>query len=229
MISDNKLLHLLGWVVTILTTLSIIMLSVRVLINPAYARLQYALPGFPEDPYGFTRNDRLRWSEPTIRYLVNREDINYLAELEFEEGEPIYNQRELQHMEDVKEVVIIMRLVLSGSVLLLTGATWFAVKKGQEIFLLKSFRRGAWGVIGLMVAILFFVMLNFNRLFTWFHQMFFEAGTWLFHPSDTLIRLYPLRFWRDTFIIAGFLSLVFSIIIILFCDRQIKSHSTQIE
>jgi uncharacterized membrane protein len=27
--------------------------------------------------------------------------------------------------------------------------------------------------------------------------MFFEAGTWQFYNSDTLIRLYPQQFWFD--------------------------------
>ncbi|MEJ2126169.1 MAG: hypothetical protein P8X84_01420 [Candidatus Bathyarchaeota archaeon] len=28
----------------------------------------------------------------------------------------------------------------------------------------------------------------------WFHQLFFTSGTWTFYTSDTLIRLFPMRF-----------------------------------
>jgi uncharacterized membrane protein len=33
--------------------------------------------------------------------------------------------------------------------------------------------------------------------FVAFHQVFFAAGTWTFEYSDTLIRLFPNRFWFD--------------------------------
>jgi uncharacterized membrane protein len=41
-----------------------------------------------------------------------------------------------------------------------------------------------------------------------FHNVFFEPGTWKFLFSDTLIRLFPQRFWQDLFLIVGGLSLV---------------------
>jgi uncharacterized membrane protein len=50
------------------------------------------------------------------------------------------------------------------------------------------------------------VLLSFNVLFVAFHNVFFQAGTWMFLFSDTLIRLFPERFWRDTFIAVGVLS-----------------------
>jgi hypothetical protein len=69
----------------------ILMISIRLMIMPSYARqFAYRLPGFPDDPYGFSSEERLRWSEPSIKYLVNSEDISYLADLRFENGEPIF-------------------------------------------------------------------------------------------------------------------------------------------
>ena len=40
----------------------------------------------------------------------------------------------------------------------------------------------------------------FNVFFTQFHHLFFEGDSWLFLFSDTLIRLFPIRFWEDTFL-----------------------------
>ena len=42
-----------------------------------------------------------------------------------------------------------------------------------------------------------------NSLFDQFHRIFFQEGSWVFNYSDTLIRLFPLEFWRDGFILAG--------------------------
>jgi uncharacterized membrane protein len=70
----------------------------------------------------------------------------------------------------------------------------------------EGLRRGGWLTIFLLVGIILFVLLAFNVMFVAFHNVFFEAGTWQFLFSDTLIRLFPERFWRDTFIAVGFLS-----------------------
>ena len=201
--------------VSILTPLVILMISVRVLITPLFPRIEYRLPGFPEDPYGFTLEDRLRWSEPSINYLVNSEGIEYLRSLRFEDGDPIYNDRELSHMADVKSVVTGMRIGLAVSVVILLIITFIFFKRGDKMLIVQAYNSGGWGVLGLMGAILIFVFISFNQLFTWFHQIFFESGTWQFYTSDTLIRLFPMRFWRDAFIYVGILSAILSVMTIV--------------
>lgn len=223
---ETTIQKVLGWVVTGLTPVIILMLSVRLLITPAFARLEYRLPGFPADPFGFSMSDRLRWSEPAINYLVNSEDITFLEQLKFEDGDPVFNARELSHMQDVKVVVTGMRIALAAGMVILLAITTLAVKQGLRSRLLRAYRRGGWALIGLIGAILFFVALNFTNLFTWFHQLFFESGTWQFFTSDTLIRLFPMRFWRDAFIFVGILSLVMGALVIFFSryrkNQQIK-------
>lgn len=43
--------------------------------------------------------------------------------------------------------------------------------------------------------------LNWGDFFTTFHRIFFEGDTWTFPLSDTLIRLFPMRFWIDVAIV----------------------------
>ena len=38
-------------------------------------------------------------------------------------------------------------------------------------------------------------------------QIFFKGDSWLFYYSDTLIRLFPIRFWQDAFLWAAILAL----------------------
>jgi integral membrane protein (TIGR01906 family) len=52
-----------------------------------------------------------------------------------------------------------------------------------------------------------YLVLNFNQLFVAFHRIFFADGTWMFRFSDSLIRLFPVRFWRDAFIWVGVIAL----------------------
>jgi integral membrane protein (TIGR01906 family) len=215
------LIKVLSIVVTVITPLVILMVAIRLLIMPAYARFAYSLPQFPDDPFGFSLSDRLRWSEPSIKYLVNNEDITYLADLTFADGEPIFNERELEHMEDVKVVVTGMRIALLVSIVVLLIITLLAVRAGWLPQVMKAYYQGGWAAIGLIVAIIFFVALNFDLLFTWFHRVFFEEGTWQFFTSDTLIRLFPIRFWRDAFIFVGLQSLVYGGITV-FATRKFR-------
>ena len=206
----------LGCVVTILTPLIILMIAIRLLITPNFARVEYRMPGFPDDPFGFTLDDRLKWSAPSIKYLVNSEGISYLEALSFDDGEPIFNASELSHMEDVKVVITGMRIGLTILMIGLLIVIIVAVRNGWRDSLLHALRRGGWGILGLIAAILLFVAINFDQLFTWFHQVFFESGTWQFRTSDTLIRLFPMRFWQDAFIFVGVISLVIGTALIIF-------------
>ena len=213
-------IRILGWVVTVLLPLVVLMVSVRLLITPLYAKVEYRMPGFPEDPYGFTLEDRLKWSAPSIEYLVNSEGINYLGDLAFDDGEPIYNSSELSHMADVKTVVTGMRIALAALMVGLLAVTVIAVRKGWRDSFLLALRRGGWGVLGLIATILILLVVNFDQLFTWFHQMFFTSGTWQFYTSDTLIRLFPMRFWQDAFIAVGLISVVIGLLLVLLCKPK---------
>ena len=41
------------------------------------------------------------------------------------------------------------------------------------------------------------MLVSFDSFFTRFHAVLFETGTWTFLYSDTLIRLFPIKFWAD--------------------------------
>jgi integral membrane protein (TIGR01906 family) len=45
-----------------------------------------------------------------------------------------------------------------------------------------------------------FASISFWQFFSWFHSLFFKGDSWLFAYSDTLIRLFPIRFWQDAVI-----------------------------
>jgi integral membrane protein (TIGR01906 family) len=215
--------NLLTVSVTILVPIVLFMLTIRLLITPLFAQVAYRLPGFPIDPYGFTQSDRLKWSEPTISYLVNNNDISALEELEFEDGAPIYNGRELSHMEDVKVLVFGMRVALVITIILLALISFLVVRMGLKNRLWTAYNRGGWALVVFIGLILAFVALSFSNLFTWFHQIFFESGTWQFYTSDTLIRLFPMRFWRDAFIFVGMMSLLLGILTIVISKKKLNS------
>lgn len=69
-------------------------------------------------------------------------------------------------------------------------------------------------MIGLAVAIGLTVIVGiaidpnvFWNFFAAFHHLFFKGDSWIFLYSDTLIRLFPIRFWQDAFLLAALISL----------------------
>ena len=63
-------------------------------------------------------------------------------------------------------------------------------------------------MLGLVVLIGIFASINFWQFFTDFHGLFFSGNSWQFLYSDTLIRLFPLRFWQDAFLFAGIIDIL---------------------
>ncbi|MCJ7695950.1 MAG: TIGR01906 family membrane protein [Anaerolineaceae bacterium] len=218
----NIIHKILGWVITIALPFWLIMTAIRLLITPVYPIIEYRMPGFPADDFGFTLDDRLKWSKPSIQFLVNSEGIEFLGDLKFPDGTPIYNERELTHMIDVKTLVQLMIKVWIGlSIGLLAISLLLYFNKGRED-LRNGFKRGGWVSVGLVVALLISVLIRFNDLFNWFHYLFFTGDTWLFYMSDTLIRLFPLRFWSDAFIFVGLFTLIVGVVISLTLQRKRK-------
>ena len=205
---------ILSWLVTILIPLILIGLAIRVLLTPLFYQLEYNMPYFPPDEYGFTKADRLKWAPYAVNYLANRADISYLGDLKFEDGSPLYNERELSHMSDVKRVTqgALNVWYISLAALTLLGIwSW----RGNWMQTYRSgLMRGGWlmvalaGAIGLIALIGILVNPNiFWNFFAGLHAIFFEGNSWLFYYSDTLIRLFPLRFWQDAFLYVAVIAL----------------------
>ncbi|MDD2922666.1 MAG: TIGR01906 family membrane protein [Anaerolineales bacterium] len=204
----------LSYLVSFLTPIVLIGAALRILLSPIYYNIEYRMPYFPADPYGFTQQDRLRWASPSVTYLVNNADVSYLANLQFDDGQPIYNGRELNHMADVKNVTLgALRAGYIALASLLLSALLAWRKKWMAEYL-DGLRRGGWWMIyfavGLGLIVGAGILVNpgiFDQFFIFFHHIFFEGNSWLFDYSDTLIRLFPIRFWEDAFLWAAILAL----------------------
>lgn len=197
----------------------LLMTAIRLLLFPIYNQLEYQRPGFPPDSYGFSLQDRLKWSGISLDYLVNGESIEFLEKQKLDETTPLFNERELSHMLDVKNLVQLMLIVwpLIGIFILATGIV--AMRNGWLALYWQAVSRGGWASAGLILAILTAVVVSFNALFTGFHRIFFSGDTWLFLYSDSLIRLFPLPFWQDAFIVMGAMVLTGGVVLGYFGNR----------
>lgn len=193
----------ISWLVSLLIPVALVLAGVRLLLTPLFLEVEYRTPNFPIDRYGFTLADRLFWSRLALDYLLNDEPIDFLSRLRFEDGSTAYNLRELRHMVDVKIVVQAVLRVWYGSLVALAGLGVWAWLGGWWQHYRQGLARGGWLTALLVGAILLSVLLAFGVFFVAFHNVFFQPGTWQFLYSDTLIRLFPERFWRDAFLAVG--------------------------
>ena len=212
-----------AWLVTLLVPIGLVLFGVGILLSPLFIHVEYRLPYFPDDPYGFSLEERLKWADLSIDYLLNLKGIDFLADLKFEDGIQaagscedylpprdcsfLYNDRELSHMYDVKIVVRYAIIVFLGSLLLLFGLGIWAKKSNWWSEFKLALSRGGWLTIGLITVMLIYLVINFNDLFITFHEIFFKSGTWVFRFTDSLIRLFPVVFWRDAFIWVGVIAM----------------------
>lgn len=204
----------LSYLVSLLTPLALTGFALRVLLTPLFYTVEYNMPYFPPDEYGFTKEDRLKWAKPSVEYLVNSAEVSYLGDLKFDDGTPIYNERELSHMRDVKGATQVSLTIWGAALGVLILIALIAYRWNWMPLYLAGLRRGGlWmiGLAGILGAIAGAgILLNpdiFWAFFTWFHSLFFEGDTWLFNYSDTLIRLFPIRFWQDAVIAVALLAL----------------------
>jgi integral membrane protein (TIGR01906 family) len=162
----------------------------------------------------------LKWSQISLDYLTNGAGIEYLADQKLDASTPLYNERELSHMLDVKNLVQVMLIAwpLIGIIILGTGVVSMRGGWLPQFWLAVS--RGGWAAVGFIFAILVAVLVSFNALFTGFHRIFFSGDTWLFLYSDTLIRLFPMPFWQDAFIVMGAVVLLSGLFLGIYGKKQ---------
>ena len=156
-------------------------------------------------------------------YLLNSADVSFVGDLRFQDGTPVFNERELSHFVDVKRILrnVMWVWYISLAGLLVLGIWAWRGKWSAEYR--RGLSRGGWLTVILMALILAFVLLGFGVFFVGFHEVFFPPGTWMFYYSDTFIRLFPEVFWQDIFIYLGLFSLIAGLALGLgFRPRKLK-------
>lgn len=187
--------------------------SVRLVMTRAWLFWEYTRPGLTVDWYGFTVRDRLAYGPSGIDYLIEQKPVTYLADLRLPASKCIdpaedtvdcaaFTEGELQHMQDVQGVTT--AAFSAGIVLLIlavisAGSLWITSRPRFY----GALRDGGLLTLGVMTAIVLTASVAWDAFFDQFHELFFSAGTWQFEFSQTLIRLYPERFWFDAVLTIG--------------------------
>lgn len=180
--------------------------------QPWFIAFEYQRASFPPDPYGFTNAERFEYGSRSIRYITAIPESS-LAEITGPNGSPIYQESELAHMADVRRVFQGARwafLLMIAVIVAAFALSWRKPAALQNLF--NALKTGSLAAIISYMGLTVVALTAFEPLFFRFHQLFFAEGTWLFHPSDTLIRLFPKQLWIDAFIIVGAASFILALL-----------------
>jgi integral membrane protein (TIGR01906 family) len=182
---------------TLLVPILIITAAVRLLATDQYLAFEYAKADFPPDSYGFTSQQRFILASTNIHYVRAHLPNDELAKQTLY-GVPVYNSREVSHMADVRSVFQSVQVdgKLAFILLVLTGFLLWKREGWQT--LASGLQWGGLRTCGIVLFIGLTAIAAWQSWFNTFHLLFFKPGSWLFLYTDTLIRLFPEKFWFDS-------------------------------
>jgi integral membrane protein (TIGR01906 family) len=211
----TQVARLLKIVVGLLLPILLVVGAVRLLVTDQYLAFEYGKTDFSPDPFGFDQAQRLKYASANFEYVRESQPIDALANQQLN-GSPLYNARELKHMQDVQNVYqAVWRLWQIALALILLVAVALARRAETRDGLAVAIQWG--GIISatLVAAVGLLAVIAWRLWFVAFHKIFFAAGTWMFNYSDTLIRLFPEKFWFDAALTISGFSLIGGLLVAL--------------
>ena len=129
----------------------------------------------------------------------------------------LFNQREVIHLKDVKELIWLDYRVLLGTLIYALGYTAVSLFWSKR----RYRRQLAWGAVGgggitlvLMLVLGLATLLGFDQLFLQFHLLSFANDFWQLDPArDYLIMLFPQGFWYDVTLVCALGTIIMAIIL----------------
>lgn len=201
---NPKLVSAVRWLVVIAIPFFLTLGTLRILItwnSPSYPEFEY--PRIGPDPFGLSQEDRLELAQANLDYLRRPESaekvIFFLEDLRLPEaGDPLFNEREIGHMLDVKNLVDTLKtLTWIVALIAVGGLIFLLVRPETRMEGYRALFHGGILTTVILLVILVLILLSWNLVFTQFHEILFPPDTWTFNYTDSLIRLFPEKFWFD--------------------------------
>ena len=191
-------------VIAVVTPPTLIANAMRLLATDTFVRHELGRDGFPPDRYGFTDEQREALALLGLRSIqAGSEGIVLLERTTLPDGSPAFDERELSHMADVRALFVPIQ---RGSLVVLLAIAVLALALARtrlRAVVPRGLLAGALATLAVAILLVPVILLGFDGFFTRFHEMFFEGDTWRFSSTDTLIRIYPERFWEDVSALAA--------------------------
>ncbi len=146
----------------------------------------------------------------------------------FGQERELFNQREVQHMADVKRLVWGVYAVGLASGLFLAGTAAAGLGRRGRGYWLRLAQLGLRGGALTLVALLgigLFARVGFDSMFLLFHQISFANNLWQLDPAtDYLVALFPQGFWFDATMLTATLAAAGALVVTLAAAGSLLYH-----
>lgn len=162
---------------------------------------------------GIKEKDLKDITDKLLGYL--KDDTNNLDIKKQINGEKreVFNEKEKLHMIDVKNLFINGKSIRNVSMLLVIIS--LILLKNDKKSLSKAFITSSIFSFVIIVVLIIMIYVNFDKHFTYFHEIFFTNDLWLLDPkTDVLIQMLPIEFFYS---IATKISIIFIIELLILC------------
>ena len=179
--------------------------------NNDFYKDEYAKLGAAEY-VGVSEENLNEATDVLLDYLKDeRKDI----ELQSDQGDSFYSEREKLHMVDVKALYQNCCMLAWCFLIVGGGMVAFIIisrKKDSLVHLVKGFTRASIFIIAFFAFIGIAAAIDFNTFWVNFHRLFFTNDLWMLDPANSrMIRMYQESFFFD--MVTGILLLFLSIFI----------------
>ena len=127
----------------------------------------------------------------------------------------LFNQREVVHLRDVKNLFWLdYRVLLGTTIYVLSFAVIYLFRRKGRRRLARSFVTGCGLSLAIILALGLGAIINFDQLFLQFHLLSFANDFWQLNPTkDYLIMLFPQGFWYDSTLFCALATVVGALVL----------------
>lgn len=162
------------------------------------------------ESFGVQKSDYPLFAAQLSAFFRHETDDPNVAEYPF-------HDYEVTHLHDVRNL---MDGIRTFSIICLAGAILLSTLCRRERF---SLLPGFIAFLGLTAAIILFAVLDFNRIFTFLHELLFTNDLWLLNPqTDLLIALMPegMFMFLARRVLYGVLPLILAMLLVSLISRK---------
>lgn len=215
----------------ILCRLAVIAASVVFIIALLFTSLQITINDeqwFYEEYRGFGLADVTGISVPEMTASIMKligymeggeEDIRITVSVNGKKTE-MFNQKETEHMADVKNLYQgfkVFRNISFTLTVLAFAAVFYFMRREAPLMLARGFLTGGAVVTGIIMFIGIYALLDFSAFWTSFHHLFFTNELWLLNPrTDRMIWICPEELFSDIVVkMAGLFGAIIIVLVII--------------
>jgi integral membrane protein (TIGR01906 family) len=143
-------------------------------------------------------------------------------------GAPVLNEREREHMRDVRRVFASFYIGAAAGLVVL-GAAFVLMRGTARSALWRRLSRAGMAIAAVTVVGGAAALVFFDAAFEIFHEAFFPAGSFLFDPrTERLVQLFPEQFWVESATGVGVVVVVLGVLLAVAARRRAIPHVEQV-